>query len=649
LTRLYRQLKKGEIKSYYSHPKPLGQMAEGGGGGGGRENFQNTVAFQEIETNSKGEGETEISLADNITSWRIVAIAIASGLQAGDSQRLIATSLPFFVKVTSNGEFVIGDKPKITLSAFGDILKPKATVNYEIKGEALGIKDKKISGKAFSPVDLELPELKKEGFFKLTIAAYSQGQKDAVIKPITVLKSRLSRERIEEKKLVAQQEISLPWNNKGAVHVTIANQGQAKYYRDILCLSSACLLRGGKRSDQIVARLLASQLLSQYFGEKTDTGAEQQALSSIYSTKGGFRLLPRADADPILSSKIAATRLKGIEKSQLRAYLWKQFQQEKSIERASAIVWGLAETDEKVLNITDSLLQQENTTLGKLYLGLAATALGDQTSGRIILNELMNEFGVKQESFVYLKAGKQEIDWLKATSLAAILAERVGSDFSEPMFFYLENKRVKEEVFGLEKAIWLKEALKNRSNQKVEVEYSLNGQKIKKKIGRSAVSLLLEPQEAGQFKVKLLSGQASIVGRYWDQITPKEASKEKDLKITLSSNQKSWNEPIEFNLVFQRKTGSPDGAYFVVVNLPSNLKFVNSPYLYRPQQTFSYSWPSYIENNRLLFAVYQSSDTIRFLARPVNKGHFVFEPAIVYYSHSPEFVNISNDPPDINL
>ncbi|TMA17873.1 MAG: alpha-2-macroglobulin, partial [Deltaproteobacteria bacterium] len=93
LPRLVRRQKFGE----------KGEVQPGGGGGMGpsgdiRSNFVTTVLWKTLETDASGKAHAEIELPDNLTTFRILAVATTGGEKAGAAQTEVRVSLPLLVR-----------------------------------------------------------------------------------------------------------------------------------------------------------------------------------------------------------------------------------------------------------------------------------------------------------------------------------------------------------------------------------------------------------------------------------------------------------------------------------------------------------------------------------------------------------------------
>jgi len=643
LNQLYHDLGTGKLLSYCSHPLPKVGGAEGGGGGGARENLENTALFTEIETDNNGKATIEFQLPDNITSWRLSAIAVNNELEAGDSQLLLPVSKPIFVRIISAHEFLTKDKPKIKAVAFGKILNPADQVHYTVKAPSLGIEKLNLDQKAFIPIEFEPAKL-ETGQHEIEIWAYARGKRDGLVQEIEIINSRLLRPRTEFQEL--ENEFVPSWPTQKAAKVIIIDKSRGYWYPQLQTLAQTVRFGPNERADRVTGQIKARQLLHQFFGDNIVSNEEDIA---SYQSSGGFSLLPYGDSDLILSAKIAALKLSQTNKIKLKKYFWETFNQTNSIEAASAALWGLAELDEPVLTIINQLSQQENTPLGRLYLGLASSALGDQALARELWQLVGNEFARQEQPFVYLEIGQSKEEWLKNTALGMILAARINSNLFEGMVQYLDDNPSQENIFVIEKLLTIQAKLTNSPTMPGSFEYWLGGKKFKKELAAGETEkIIIPPDQLQQFKIKPIKGKLSLIGQWWEALDQNAVKKSAHLKLNLTvspTSQISQSEIVEIKLQAKIDPHSLTGPYLVRVNLPSGLRFINAPYS-RKKDNYYYSWPINQEGNTLQF--WASTDyPIRFLARPVNRGTFIFEPAIIYHATATDFLNLSAKPHDV--
>lgn len=647
LSTIYRSVNEGKFLTYASHPRPKPTaQAEGGGGGGAREKFENTALFTEVETQTNGLAEVNFKLPDNITTWNLSLAALGENLTAGESRLLLPVTKPLFVQLITADEFLVNDKPKISFVAYGRALSEGTPVNYKIKSTTLGIDEQNLSQKSFKPLEIPLPQLKL-GEHKIEVWAEALGYKDGLARRIQVIDTRLVKEKAEFIDL--KEEFSPTWDSVKSVRVIVTDKSKAFWYPRLQSLAHLSRYGENERSDRLGVEMKAKEILNQYFNEENSIDNDL----SRYQTKQGISLFPYSDEDLVLSAKLASLDPPTIDKENLKKYFWKKYNQERSIERAGAALWGLASLGEPVLNNVSHLLNQENTPEGKLYLGLAAVSLGDQSLGREVLDSLIKEFGVREQPFFYLKIGQNKEEHIRATALGMVLSSYVNQGLVEEMWQYLENNPGKEGIYFVEKLLATKLVLERIIDEAGSFEYWLGDKKVTKELepGQS-YQILLTPSQTGNFKIKPLKGRLGLAVYRWEKFNQAEINKIPQIGVGISTvpeGRLSSGQTMEIRLESTVSPSAFEGEYFIAVNLPSGLRYIRSPYQFMKDQSLSliYSWPIFEEGNRLVFWRPSDNKPIRILARPVNKGTFIFEPAMIYHSTALNYLNLSPQPKDV--
>ncbi|MFA5827749.1 MAG: Ig-like domain-containing protein [Candidatus Shapirobacteria bacterium] len=651
LSELYSSLGEGRLVDYYSNQVPEnGGGAEGGGGGGeSRSVFKNTVAFTELTTDATGVAKYKLKFPDNITSWRATMLAVGNDLSAGDGQLLIPVTKPLFVDIVTNDEFIITDKPKITAISYGEGLDTDSQISYSLNSPSLGINLKNISQKAFLPLEFDLGQL-VPGKHRLEVKTSSGSFNDILIKTIDVVKSR---NLLPKQEIISLDKQYKPiFTSQRPVYFTFIDKGLNSLYSKLKQFTGLNSYGLNERVDRLVAENISVGLLSQYFSEDT---VETEESFSRYIHEKGVSLMPNSDADLVLTAKFAAANLPLVSKSQLSSALSTYFRQETSIERASAALWGLSETGKSLLTSIDILSKEKNTPRGQIYLGLALASQGDQISAGKILNEIIAKYGVKQDPYLFIKVDNNEQNTLENTALAMILSAKVGSiELLDKLWSYLDIAKSEEQLYVLEKAITIKSSIASYPSSLSEFEYQLLGQKFTKKLSDDKIHTVVVPQnELSTFSATPISGSVDIIVRWWEDFDLSQVTVNQNISLDVSTapiSKISGSEYMEFIVTPKISKNTTNESYLVSVNLPSGLRLIDNPYFYKTLSGKNefFSFPSYIENNRLIF---RSNFTypIRFLARPINKGQFSFEPSFLYSSSTINQLNVSKPHPDITI
>ena len=145
-----------------------GEVQPGGGGGAEasadsvRNKFLTTIEWRTVLTDSSGKARVELTLPDNLTTFRILAVAATEGDRFGSGQSSIQVSLPLLVLPALPRFARVGDEFEagVILHAHGGAKQVEVTVSAEVSG---GLK---LEGSAERKITVE-DGVAKEVRFKL--------------------------------------------------------------------------------------------------------------------------------------------------------------------------------------------------------------------------------------------------------------------------------------------------------------------------------------------------------------------------------------------------------------------------------------------------------------------------------------------------
>ena len=144
LTRLYRSSSGffwdfAHFASFTQHEFGFGFGGAEGGGGNGlggepsfREFFVDNPVFELVTVGADGRGEFSFTLPDQITSWRVTALAMTRCGFAGDSRVNIVSYLPFYIDLILTNEFLVGDDIAALVRVHGAPSEVEAEVLFEV-------------------------------------------------------------------------------------------------------------------------------------------------------------------------------------------------------------------------------------------------------------------------------------------------------------------------------------------------------------------------------------------------------------------------------------------------------------------------------------------------------------------------------------
>ncbi len=266
LESLYEPVWSGTIRTYATHLLPTGLASGIGDGGdttgGGREDFRDSVLFEQVETDADGEALVRFDVSDDLTSWRVSATAVSDRVEAGESTTLVPVGLPFFVELVTAREFVVGDDARLRLRAYGPGLVADEPVTFTVSAPTLGLEPTVVRGTAFKTAGIDLPPL-IEGRHAITLdgVAGADGElHDRLTREIEVRRSRLEQGRTDYEQLTEGQAVP---GGDGLTTVVITDAGRGRFYPDLVELTWSV----GPRADEALAAGQARDLLERTFGE----------------------------------------------------------------------------------------------------------------------------------------------------------------------------------------------------------------------------------------------------------------------------------------------------------------------------------------------------------------------------------------------
>lgn len=646
LTSLYRHLQAGVYIAYSSHQYPVpGDEAEGGGGGGGRELFVDTAFFGSIETDSSGNGSVKFKLPDNLTSWRITAQGISTDLFAGHATKTLYVKKPVFADTVINSTYLLADKPVIKLRAFGELLSSNDSVEFTINSESLGIKDSKLTGKAFEPISFSLPELKL-GEHKLSIKVKAKGKEDTLIRSFTVLNSYLTKNESFFTEL--RENVEIKGSETDPTTLLFSDNNRGRFFSPLSSLAYAY----GDRADQKIARIKSRKLLKEYFD--TQVPGNEDFIPNLYQTpQGGISLFPYSDAELEMSAKLAAMGADYFDTNTLADYFYSIVNDYKeSRERTIIAVYGLAALGEPVLVPINNMSQiSELSPLEKLYLGLASVELGHMEQGRILLKEVLETNGEVYKPGVRVKVGKDQDDILQATALAANLAVMLNEYPQEELHNYMQNNYAKDILFYADELTYTEQMLPRLSSESVKFNYSLSGknESVELKKGES-FRLTLYPEDLKNITFSNISGKVGVGSYYLMPMSVNTIDFDNNISVgrryTVNGsavNTFSESDLIKVELNYSLGSQALSGCYQISDYLPSGLKVVTEPYSRVAYHADDDIWYPYeINGQKVSFCVGSyTSKPPAYYARVISKGEYTSEPVIIQSLQSTDSINLS--------
>lgn len=607
----------------------------------GRELFVDNAFFSSVRTGSDGRASVDVKLPDNLTSWKITSQGVTADLKAGVDSSLLVVKQPFFVDVVMNTEYLVGERPEVSVRAYGEGLSTGDQVILKIQSDTLGI-DKSLNIKAFESSKVDLGVL-KEGSHKITISGISGSLTDKLIRKMNVVKSRL--------KAVKSVSVSLAEGTKpegspdSSTTLIFSDQSLGRYFPPLSNLAYTW----GDRSDQRLARHLSQSIIKKLFDDSISP--ETLDLTAFQTPDGGYALFPYSGADLELSAFVASLAKEKVDLIGLGNYFYKEFSQSKDLDTASMSLFGLASLDEPVLLLINNLSGEKDLSpLSRIYLALAQAKIGDTEMARIFYKTLMSEFSEKQDSLILMKVGSDKDSYLQATSLTSALSSLLGEPEADSLLSYTLANSAKDILLVAPQMMAISYQIENIKPQPVSFSYTLNGKKIPKKLEKGQVfKLELSSTDLSGISFSDLVGNVGLSSTFAVPLDPKTAPISSSVQLGRSysvrgaiTNTFSTSDLVKISLPVAYADISQDGCYQVSDLLPSGLRPITSIYSFGLDSTKTW-YPYEINGQKVSFCVGNGSKekTINYYARVVSGGDFKAESALIQSLISPSVFNLS--------
>ncbi|HEV8546638.1 MAG TPA: Ig-like domain-containing protein [Candidatus Limnocylindrales bacterium] len=655
LPELYLSLDAGIRSTYLSHRPPRPQQGccdTGGGGGDERSDFRDTLLFESIQTGTDGRGSVSFKLSDDLTSWRVVATAITADLEAGEDSVQVPVGLPFFVDASIAPEYLAADKATIQVRTFGSALTTGSPVTISVASNSLGFQTKPIAAEAFENVDVPLPAL-TVGTHQLTISATfgsgASARTDKLTRSFVVVESRLSRARSSFVALGAGTALQ---GGDQLTTVVISDASAGRYLPLLVDLAS----RDGARLDRALAADLATTLLEKHYDSARWNVPLVDFSSDPYQTReGGMALLPYASADLELSALVAIVAPDHVDRTALETYLTGILgEPSETRERRMYALAGLAGLGSAVLpELQAAAADKELTIRERLIIGLGAAALGDAGTARSIERALADEFGEPLGQLARLRVGTTTADITAGTALMAVLAAATGDPRGSAYWAYVEANPSTEAIFDLDAAAYVDWVLARLPVQPASFAYTVGGQReVVELAAGDTFELTLTAQQRASLTLERLTGAIGVTTSWREPVAVAAFKPDPDVEISRTvtpSGTVGANELVRIDLTVSFGPQAADGCRQVTELVPSGLLTVSSLAAWidpDSEEPLPDTGPPYAEAGQRVFFCAEPTGTsreahLRYYARVVTPGDYVWEPAVVDSQAGPDHAAVT--------
>lgn len=488
-----------------------------------RKYFADNPEFAVVELDSEGKGTLVFTVPDNITSWRVTAVAVKPGdtpekIRTGTAASDVVCTQPFFVNLGYCERYVYGDSISVGARSYGSAAD--GTVEYrgilsDEAGKVLDVQTVKADSKERGWLIFVKPEV---GRYKITVYAKCGDASDALECVTDVIPTAVSA---EVRRTVTAEEIKNIRPVYYPVTLSFANRTPSlDLYERIAGMLAYDT--GSGRSDEYAALYVALCATDKLYGtDRSEDAAEYLSLVSDTASQGSFALFPYASPDARLTAQIVSLGLPFKASvgnaiiSTARGTVSKNSQRSPE-ELASALV-TLAASGEAVL---DSLYSAASVAgnwspEAKLILALGFASAGDYPAAYEIYSQVKAEIAEENGEYGTLRfGGKTTEENIALTSLALMTAARVCRGDAAKLALWLCENRSEYESPRLALATYLKFFLPVEEVAEKEFSYSIGdlSEKITLGVGRG-YTLRLSKSELEKLELDLPDG-ITVVASY---------------------------------------------------------------------------------------------------------------------------------------
>jgi uncharacterized protein YfaS (alpha-2-macroglobulin family) len=601
-----------------------------------RSEFKDTALFKTVTLDPDGSGSFTFKLPDNITSFSLAAAAVSSDLYAGSEIQSAKVTMPFFINDALSLDYLVGDKPWIGLTAYGDGLDENENVTFELTIKELPEFKQTAQAKVYERVDLPLPTLTEGTFTVIMAARTDSGHTDALSRTITVYPSYRTIETVKQSKVTAGMK--LEGGKSGLTTLIFTDAGRGSLINALHSLSWDY----GKRLDQKLvanyARTLLRELIknNDYYIDPVDVDP-----ADYRNEDGGYGILPYAGSDMNFTALITPLLKDVIDTTALKMYFYNAVMSENGVQAAA--LFGLAELSEPVLLDLNRAAQVENLSLEEyIYLGMAYEALGDlNKANEIYMGRIVPELELK-DPYIRVKISKNDTDAsYKLTALAAAFAARINNPDASKLFSYVQNNYSRTQYIGVEKVLYLSEMAQILPDTKASVEYIMNGKTYTADLQDGYCEVVKVPSiNIGKLRITKVSGEVSVLSLFTSSFTDNVKN---DAGLTLSrkyydaatGQEKTTfkaNDLVKVEITYTIDKAAIDNTYEISDYAPAGLKPLDNPWRYGVKDLTG-CWYRQFDGQKVTFVVgkYDKNNTPKplvYYARVASPGEYVAEGTI---------------------
>ena len=560
-----------------------GGGAEGGGGGDGgtdgfRAQFIDNPIFEVIHTDATGIGTITFTLPDQITSWRVTALAITTDGLAGDNLENVISTLPFHVNLLVTNEYIVGDDIAAAAVVVTDSGVPTGDIEFVFEvlkdGEILHTYTTTSHGRAeFNAGKLGV------GSYVMQVSATMGNYRDGMELPFTVVESGM----IIPVRTVQQISPDNPNLQDFAmrqlpVRVTFTNGN----IRPLMNILHGTINHTSFRTDHIAAAAFANAFHSGISEQEIAGDVRRQVQPSWWR---GVPQLTYENSDFYYTARFAASFPYFVNSSYIVRFVEQELNRENYPVRRAAGLWALAAMGEPVLLDVYEVLEQINDTMRfdnnvyidqymeHLYLIAALVSLGDDATAASLMQNMPSTADVR---FVT----GWDVELINTLKLFINMAINPPAAWEHLQRGY-ENTYVSdvpERINFVRRAVVLGQTIS-------EVQYDLNGVTHTLRLENfDRRTLLITAEQFDNLNLIPISGETDFFIDFYSYDARNWESASNRLTIARSIVQDGGLIRVDLRVSIPRDYV---GSFVIYDRLPSNLRFVPVRQTWQTEEWFS--------------------------------------------------------------
>ena len=451
-----------------------------------RKYFADNPEFALIELDSEGTGTLVFTVPDNITSWRITALAVSGAgsavgnIRTGAAVSDVVCTLPFFINLGICDKYIGGDTISLSARAYGS--EAEGIVKYTaVFADSVGNTLATVTASADSKERCWLKfNTNDPGRYSVTVYAECGDNRDALTETFDVLTTAVAA---DISRTVTPDELKTIDPVYYPVRIVFSNRTASfdLYERVIGALS---FNRHSGRSDEYAALWTSSSAAETLYGEDgTELREELISLLTGNNFRSGlFSFFPYGEGDALLTAEIISLGLPIGTNLSARtvsvAYSALSSNNKYTPEQLCSYLAILAASGEPVLDTLCSIALRAGgwSDEAELILAFAFAACGDYPAAHDVYSLVYESCAVEDAEFGTLRFGNADIDTnIRLTSLALLCASRIDRPDASKLALWLIGNRSDNESPQLALASYLKYFLPAEKGENAEFTYSVLG------------------------------------------------------------------------------------------------------------------------------------------------------------------------------